>query len=87
MTRIGTQTRLPGNVLLAASIWLVAGGAVAEARGAEFLQAFRAQHMVLDAAIHGSRLFAGTRSGHVAVYDWREGETLEPLFATRRQAG
>jgi len=87
VTRIGTQTRLSGNVVLAASIWLVAGGAVAEARGAEFLQAFRAQHMVLDAAIHGSRLFAGTRSGHVAVYDWREGATLEPLFATRRQAG
>jgi WD40 repeat protein len=87
MTRPGAQTRLPGGVLAAVSIWLVAGAAVAEARSAEFLHSFRAQHMVLDVAIDAERLFAGTQSGQVAVYDWREGATLEPLFETQRREG
>jgi len=56
VTRIGTQTRLPGNVLLAASIWLVAGGAVAEARGAEFLQAFRSSRIQIVAIESGETL-------------------------------
>jgi len=46
------------------------------------LFSFRADHMILDLVSHGSRLLAGTQSGRVEVFDWREGTALTALLAT-----
>jgi WD40 repeat protein len=54
----------------------------AEVRAAERVFEFRADHMVLDAAVRGSQLLAGTQSGRVDVFDWREGKTQPPLLGT-----
>lgn len=43
--------------------------------------AFRAEHMVLDAAVRGFQILVGTQSGRVAVYDWRDGRVLAPLLS------
>jgi WD40 repeat protein len=47
----------------------------------------RADHMVVDAALQGSRVLAGTQSGRVDVFDWRTGEALGPLLALQPQQG
>jgi molybdopterin-containing oxidoreductase family membrane subunit len=42
--------------------------------------AFRAEHMILDAAIRGFQILVGTQSGRVAVFDWRNGRIGAPLL-------
>lgn len=49
--------------------------------------ALRADHMVLDAALHGSRLLVAVQSGQVEVFDWLEGRSLEPLLTLPPEPG
>ena len=67
----------------------VASGAApaAESVVVERLQAFRADHMVLDAVSRGSLILAGTQSGEVAVFDWQEGRQLEVLMSSEAKEG
>jgi WD40 repeat protein len=51
----------------------------------ERLFEFRADHMVLDAAVVGSRVLVATQSGRVDAYDWRGGEAGGSLHATTQQ--
>jgi WD40 repeat protein len=66
-----------------------AASAAASAANAtvERLYAFRADHMVLDAAVIGSRVLVATQSGRVDAYDWRGGDAGGPLYATTQLAG
>ena len=47
----------------------------------------RADHMVLDAAAHGSKLLVATQSGQVEAFDWREGRVEEPLLVVEPPEG
>jgi WD40 repeat protein len=67
--------------ILALSIAL-AGSSVAVEPPPEQRYAFRADHMVLDAALSGSLVLVGTQSGRVDRFDWREGGEAQPLHAT-----
>jgi len=62
-------------------------GSAAEGGASEPLHAFRADHMLLDAAVHDSRIWAATQSGRVEVFDWREGRELAPLLETEPVEG
>jgi WD40 repeat protein len=53
----------------------------------ERLWSFRADHMVLDVANRGALILAGTQSGEVDVFDWREGKKLEALMVTEAEPG
>jgi WD40 repeat protein len=59
-----------------------AAGASAANPPVEPMHGFRADHMVLDAAIAGSRVLVGTQSGHVDAFDWRAGEPAGALHTT-----
>jgi WD40 repeat protein len=52
----------------------------------DHLFAFRADHMVLDAALVGPRVLVATQSGHVDAFDWRGGDSGGLLHATIRPA-
>ena len=67
--------------------WVAAAAAEVDSGSAERLFSFRADHMVLDAAVHGSRVLVGTQSGRVAVFDWRDGKTLAPLLTPDAEEG
>jgi len=81
----------PGRKIAAALAGALLFGHVASAAASaanvivERLFAFRADHMVLDAAVIGSRVLVATQSGHVDAYDWRDGEAGGPLYATTQQ--
>ncbi|MBW2422499.1 MAG: PQQ-binding-like beta-propeller repeat protein, partial [Deltaproteobacteria bacterium] len=64
-----------------------AAGVAAEGGTVERIQAFRAEHMVLDVVSRGSLILAGTQSGEVDVFDWRQGRKLEVLMATEVSEG
>ena len=49
--------------------------------------ALRADHMVLDAALHGTRALLAVQSGRVEVFDWLEGKSLEPLLTLSPEPG
>jgi WD40 repeat protein len=68
---------------VALAMALTAGSALArvEADAAAGL-AIRADHMVLDAAVHGDWLLLATQSGRIEVYDRRNGEALAPALIT-----
>lgn len=75
--------RAPAVVLLA-----LAGATAGAARDAapEPAAAFRADHMILDAAVRDATILAGTQSGRVATFDWRAGRALAPLLALEPSA-
>jgi len=56
-------------------------------RAVDRLFAFRADHMVLDAAVVGSRVLVATQSGRVEAYDWRDGEAGGLMHATAPPSG
>jgi len=45
--------------------------------------AFRADHMILDAAVRGSTVLVGTQSGRVSSFDWRAGQERDALLSLR----
>ena len=49
--------------------------------------ALRADHMVLDGAVRGTRVLVAVQSGRVEVFDWLEGEALEPLLTLPLEPG
>jgi molybdopterin-containing oxidoreductase family membrane subunit len=82
---IGARTL---GVLLLAAVLVGVGGPMRAAVGIQTpAVAFRAEHMVLDAAVRGFEILVGTQSGRVAVYDWRDGRALAPLLALASDEG
>ena len=83
----GIGTRTVGILFLVVALV----GASVPARASAGVQApavaFRAEHMVLDAAVRGFQILVGTQSGRVAVYDWRDGRVLAPLLALEPEEG
>jgi WD40 repeat protein len=78
----------PGIGLAIACAAVASGAApAAESVVVERLQAFRADHMVLDVASRGSLILAGTQSGEVDVFDWQEGRKLEVLMSGEAKEG
>jgi WD40 repeat protein len=80
---------LPAKAVLATL--LCAAGSVAAAQptaaGVESeMRVMRADHMVLDVAVHRSTLLAATQSGQAVRYDWRTGERGAVLFDLERDA-
>jgi len=49
--------------------------------------ALRADHMVLDAALHGTSILMAVQSGRVEVFDWLEGKSLGPLLTLPLEPG
>ena len=83
--------RFPSHATVAAALFAAlvfataarsSSGAV-EAKALDPVFSFRADHMILDLVSHGSRLFVGTQSGRVEIFDWREGTALTPLLVTK----
>jgi WD40 repeat protein len=68
---------------LAAALLGLAAAATAATQGAapEPAAAFRADHMILDAAVRDAEILVGTQSGRVSIFDWRAGRELAPLLA------
>ena len=58
-----------------------------ETSAAERVFSFRADHMVLDAAVRGSEILVGTQSGRVQAFDWRDGTAAGSLLATQGAPG
>jgi WD40 repeat protein len=73
--------------IFAALFVALGASANATAGAAERLFAFRADHMVLDAAVRGSQVLVGTQSGRIDVFDWRQGKTLASLLAMESGEG
>lgn len=80
----------PGRDLSIALVGALLAGMVAQATAGaanastEPLFGFRADHMVLDAALSGSLVLVATQSGRVDAYDWRGGDAGGSLYATTR---
>jgi WD40 repeat protein len=66
--------------LAAAALLAAADSHPPDVPAARPVAALRADHMVLDTALHESRVLAATQSGRVEVFDWKEGTALAPLL-------
>jgi len=73
---------LLGGLLAGISVTVAASAADAPV---DPLHGFRADHMVLDAALLGSRVLVATQFGHVDAFDWRAGEPTASLHATAKR--
>lgn len=71
-------------ICLLSAVWN-AGAAQAVVAGP--MLSLRADHMVLDAAAHGSKLLVATQSGQLGAFDWREGRVEEPLLVLEPPEG
>jgi len=72
------------TLCLFGSVW---SATTADAGMAEPMVSLRADHMILDAAIRGSRVFVATQSGQVGTFDWRRGKVEEPLLVLEQPEG
>jgi len=84
--RIAPRRRIATAALCALSL-ASGAGAARESLAAEPVFSFRADHMVLDAAVSGSKVLVGTQSGRVDAFDWRDGSASGSLLATRALEG